>query len=94
MPCPRDLGRIEAGAVGKSDQETLVVEHMLEHADEKVGRARGVADSVRRYAGYGKKGGHSLSFCGDERKRLNCQHFGRFRRCPCAFIHGLPFAFP
>jgi hypothetical protein len=38
-PGPRDLGRIDPGAVGESDQETLVAEHMLQHAGEKAGLA-------------------------------------------------------
>src|SRR6202035_3190367 len=33
---PGNLGRIDRGAIGKGEQETLVGEHMLEHAAEKV----------------------------------------------------------
>ena len=34
--------------VGKRDQETLVGEHMLQHAGEKAGLARGGADFRQR----------------------------------------------
>ena len=40
-----DVGRIDAGAGGEGDQETLVAEHMLQHSGEKAGFARGVANA-------------------------------------------------
>ena len=41
---PADIGRIDPGALGESNQETLVTEHMIQHAGEKVGLARGIAN--------------------------------------------------
>ena len=93
-PRPRDLGRVEAGTGGESQQQILVAEHMLQHAGEKVGRAGRVADRVRLDAGRGQKGGHSLRHFRDEGKGLNSEHLRRFRRVPCALLHRVPFAFP
>ena len=93
-PRPRDLGRIEAGAVGKSQQQALIGEHMLQDAGEKAGRSCGVADRVGRDAARAKKTGHSLRVFSDEGKRLNRQQFGCFLRLPWALIHRRPFAFP
>jgi len=70
-----DFGRIDSGAVGKCDQEILVAKHMLQHAGEKVGRARGTANSVRGDAGRPDKYAQSPGFFGDEGKRLNGQCF-------------------
>ncbi len=73
------LGRIDPGAVGESEQETLVAEHMLEHAGEKARLARGVANGVRRqFRVAARKRAEPLGLFGDEGKRLNCQHFRRF----------------
>ena len=44
-----DFGRIDSAAVGEFDQEILVSKHMLEHAREKVGRARRRESGPVRY---------------------------------------------
>ena len=79
----------------KASKKTLVAKHMLEHAGEKVGLARGACGCrAAVYAGCGKEGGEPLGLFGDEGKRLNRQHFRRFPRWPWALLHGVPFAFP
>ena len=45
---PRDSGRIDGGAIGEGDQRTLVGEHMLQHAGEKVGRCADSRSPVGR----------------------------------------------
>jgi len=75
----RDLGRIDPGAGGKRDQETLVPKHMLQDPGEKAGLARGGADLLARYAGYVEEAAQPFGLFGDESKRLNCQLFRRFR---------------
>ena len=50
--------RIDPGAGGKRDQETLVAEHhMLEHASEEAGFVRHGPNLLRRCSGRGKKVG-------------------------------------
>ncbi len=93
-PRPRDLGRIEAGAGGESQQQILVAQHMLQHAYEKVGRAGRVANAVVRQSGDREESAKPLRVFRDKGKGLNSQHFGGFRRVPCALLHRFPFAFP
>ena len=67
---------------------------MLEHAGEEAGLARRGANVLGRYAGRGEKAGHPFGVFGDEAKRLNRQHFSRFRRSVAGVLSSVPFAFP
>src|SRR5208283_4171123 len=89
----RDLGRIDSGAQGKRDQETLIAEHMLEHAGEEAGLARRGPNLLRRYSGGSQKASQPFGVFGDEAKRLNRQHFSRFRHWSQGGFHRfyLPF---
>ena len=89
-----DLGRVYTSAVGESDQESLVPKHMLEHACEKAGRARGVADRAELDAGDGKEAVEPFRLLRDEGKRLNRKEFRRFPCCRAWLFHERPFAFP
>jgi hypothetical protein len=78
VPRPGDARRIKPGAVGKRHQETLVAQHMVEHACQKTRFARGLADILMRDAGDGEERAEALRLFGKEAKRLNCQRFRRF----------------
>src|SRR5262249_41811805 len=87
------FGRIEAGAVGKCDQQILVSQNMLQDADKKVGIAGGVADRLRCDAGRRDETVQPAIVLDDEGKRLNRQHFGRFTRVWRALLHRLYLRF-
>jgi hypothetical protein len=89
-----DLSRIDPGAVGKRDEETLVRKHMLEHAGEEAGLVRGRADSRCVDTAKLKEARKVLRLLSDKAKRLNGKHFGSF---PCrgrGRFHARSFAFP
>jgi len=85
-------GSIPAPAAKASKQETLVAQHMVEHAGKKAGFARGIANAPGRYSGRGNKSRELLRLSREEGKCLNRQHFSRFSGDRSAPFHGLLFA--
>src|SRR5262249_61151775 len=88
------FGRIESGAVGKCDQQILVSQNMLQYADEKVGIVGCVSDRLRRDAGRRNETVQPVIVLGDEGKRLNRQHIGRFTRVWRGALSSVYFCFP
>src|ERR1700722_1552619 len=76
----RNLGRIDPGAFGKRNKETLVRKHMLQDAAEKALLLRGSADLTRFQAGRGKESSHSFRIFGNKAKCLNGKRFLCFTR--------------
>jgi hypothetical protein len=89
-----DVRRIYSGAVGEGDQKTLIAEHMVEYAHEKAGLARSGAYLCRGYTRHIEEASKLVRLLGEERKRLNCQHFRRFPGSARCLFHAVPFAFP
>src|ERR1700733_3913631 len=61
-----DARWIDPGAVGKRYQETLIAQHMVEHAGQKARFAGGLADILLRYAGDGKERPKPLRLFGEK----------------------------
>ena len=91
---PRHSGRIDAGRIGEGQQETLVGEHMLQHAGEKVGLVRQLTKPIERQSGRTEQPVEPFRLFGDEGKGLNRQHFRGFPRGRGGPFHRVPFAFP
>ncbi len=89
-----DLGRVDPGTGGKRDQETLVTEHMLQHAGEKAGLACRGTDLGGFYPGDAEKAVEPFGLLGDEPECLNRQHFGCLPRGLQGHFHAVPFSFP
>jgi len=73
----RDRGRIDAGARGKREKETLVAEHMLQYSDKKAGAPRGATDLLNCKPARLEEAGQPLWLLANKGKRLNRQHFCR-----------------
>jgi hypothetical protein len=89
-----DFGRTDPGAVGKCDQETLVAEHMLEHAGEKVRRTRGIANAVRANPGRRDERAQPLGLFRDKGKLPEWPAFLLLGARVVMAFSSLQFAFP
>jgi len=73
-----DRGRIDAGARRERKQETLIIEHMLQHSDKKAGLLRGLPDFLNGKPAGLEESGQPFRLLADKGKGLNRQHFRRF----------------
>ena len=91
---PIDIGRRKAAFGGEGDQQMLIADDMIEHANQESRLGGGGANRAGVDTREREKARQPIGLRGDEAKGLNRHAFCAVTRSRMPLLHALLFAFP